>query len=76
VKLISTGQPSTLKTYRQIAKLLSQDENSKVIKFFDKKIKESPNGENEEVITDESQMMLLIAHMAFDNIQSKEEDDE
>ena len=76
MKLISTGQPSTLGTYRQIASFLSQDDNSEVIKYFDKKIKESPNGENEEVIADETQMMLLIVNMLTDNTKIKEEDDE
>ena len=61
MKTISTGEPSNLETYRNIALALSlQNENSKAVKFFDKKIKESPNKEKEEVIADERQMMYLI----------------
>ena len=48
MKTISTGEPSNLETYRNIALALSlQNENSKAVKFFDKKIQESPNKERE-----------------------------
>ena len=48
MRTISTGEPSNLETYRNIALALSlQNENSKAVKFFDKKIKESPNKEKE-----------------------------
>jgi hypothetical protein len=73
MRFISTGQPSTLKTYRQIALFLSQDDSSEAVQFFDKKIKEQ--GEDTEVIADEQQMMFLIAHMITSNTQIEEEDD-
>lgn len=61
MKTISTGEPSNLETYRNIALALSlQNENSKAVKFFDKKIKESPNKEKEEVIADEREVIHLI----------------
>lgn len=60
MRTISTGEPSNLETYRNIALALTGNENSKAVKFFDKKIKESPNKEKEEVIADERQMMYLI----------------
>ena len=48
MKTISTGEPSNLETYRNIALALSlQNENSKAVKFIDKKIQESPNKERE-----------------------------
>ena len=48
MKTISTGEPSNLETYRNIALALSlQNKNSKAVKFFDKKIQESPNKEKE-----------------------------
>ena len=60
-KKISTGEPSTLGTYRNIAKcFVGMDESRKVIKFFDDKIANSPNGENEIVLADETQMLQLI----------------
>ena len=48
MKTISTGEPSNLETYRNIALALSlQNENSKAVKFINKKIQESPNKEKE-----------------------------
>ena len=61
VPIISTGEPSTLKTYRKIALALSGDVNSPAVKFFDKKIAEQ--GEDEIVIASESQVLYLIASM-------------
>ena len=61
MKTISTGEPSNLETYRNIASALSlQNENSKAVKFIDKKIQESPNKEKEEVIADEREVIHLI----------------
>jgi len=56
---LSTGEDSTLGTYKKWAKIFGPN----AVEFFEKKIKESPNGENEEVIADESQMMLLMASL-------------
>jgi len=55
---ISTGEPSTLKTYRKLAAALT-GEDSPATKMLDAKIKEQ--GEDAEVIQHESQMLLLIA---------------
>ena len=61
MKTISTGEPSNLETYRNIALALSlQNENSKAVKFINKKIQESPNKEKEEVIADEREVIHLI----------------
>ena len=61
MKTINTGEPSNLETYRNIALALSlQNENSKAVKFIDKKIQESPNKEKEEVIADEREVIHLI----------------
>lgn len=61
MKTISTGEPSNLETYRNIAlALLLQNENSKAVKFINKKIQESPNKEKEEVIADEREVIHLI----------------
>ena len=56
---ISTGDPSTLGRYRKIAASLG-GEGSEAVRFFDKKIAESPKGPAEPVLADESQMMYLI----------------
>lgn len=70
MRKISTGEDSTLKTYRNIAYILSGFEESEATRFFDKKIAEAPNGENEEVIADETQMMYLIISMATKGVES------
>ncbi len=60
---ISTGEISNLKTYRKVALALSGSEDSRAVKFFDERISESPNGEEEIVIADETQMIYLIMSM-------------
>ena len=62
MRKISTGENSTLGTYRKIAVLMSGEE-SKAVEFLDRKISESPNGEDEEVIQDKRQMLLLIVSL-------------
>lgn len=59
MKKLSTGKDSTLGNYKKFAVIFGP----KCVKFFEEKIAESPNGENEEVIQDESQMMFLMASM-------------
>lgn len=59
---ISSGEPSTLKTYRRISAVLT-GEDSPATKFFDKKIKEQ--GEDEIVVQAESQMLMLIVQMGL-----------
>ncbi|MFA5559326.1 MAG: hypothetical protein WDA59_07765 [Methanofastidiosum sp.] len=57
---LSTGHDSTLGNYRKFAVMLF-GEDSGAVTFLDKKIAESPNGENEEVLADEQQMIYLLA---------------
>lgn len=57
--VISTGQPSTLGTYKQLAVIFGP----KAVAFIEKQIKESPHGEDEEVIADERQVLMLLASM-------------
>ena len=69
MKTISTGEPSNLETYRNIALALSlQNENSKAVKFIDKKIQESPNKEKEEVIADEREVIHLIVTLIKEDL--------
>lgn len=62
MRTLSTGEPSTLETYRAMAMVLG-GENSKAVRFFDEKIAQSPNGPAEEVIAAESQVVHLILSM-------------
>lgn len=71
VATISTGEPSTLKTYRKIAAALA-GENSAATKFFDEKI--SCQGEDMEVIQSEQQMMYLIMQMTLGSEQRDVDD--
>ncbi len=56
---LSTGQPSTLGTYKELAKIFGP----KAVKFIQDKIDESPNGEKEEVEADETQMLTLLGSL-------------
>ena len=58
---LSTGQNSTLGEYRKIAVFYG----AKAVAFIDNKIAESPKGVDEEVLTDERQMLFLLAQIEF-----------
>jgi hypothetical protein len=59
---ISTGESSTLGTYRKISAVLT-GENSPATKMLDDRI--AKEGEDAEVIAAESQMIYLIVNMSF-----------
>ena len=59
---LSTGQDSTLGNYLMLTRAVFGRE-SKAVRFLEQKIAESPNGEDEEVISDEAQMINLLAQI-------------
>ncbi len=59
---LSTGQDSTLGTYLKLCNLIFGTDSPQV-KFIMNKIAESPNGADEEVIAEESQMMYLLFNL-------------
>jgi len=61
---LSTGDDSTLGNYRKLAVSFFGEKN-KAIEMLDTKIAQSPNKENEEVLTDERQMIQLLGSLAF-----------
>jgi hypothetical protein len=61
---LSSGEDATLGNYRKIVSVLF-GEDSEAVKFLDEKIAESPNGEKEEVIAAESQMLYLLSSIHF-----------
>ncbi len=63
IKTISTGEPSTLGTYKKIAKFFGEAAEA----FIQQKIDESTKGEDEEVIADERQMLYLLANVGKHN---------
>lgn len=66
---LSIGLPSTLKSYKQLCDVFFGAESLQS-KFISEKINTSPNGEDEEVIAEESQMMYLLVSMNENNVKS------
>lgn len=64
MKKLSTGDDSTLGNYKKLAVAFFGAE-SKAVEFLDKKIEESHNGEGEEVIQDEGQMIHLLMTLSI-----------
>lgn len=62
MRTLSTGQPSTLGSYYDNCKALLGDD-SPATRYFADKIKASPEGRDEPVIANESQMMVLISSL-------------
>lgn len=60
MKKLSSGHDSTLGNYRKLC-VIFFGEKSDATAFIDKKIAEDPDGENGEVIADESQMLYLLS---------------
>lgn len=60
MKKLSTGDDATLGSHRKLA-AIAFGEDSPAVKFLDKKIADSPNGANEEVVADEGQMVFMLA---------------
>lgn len=71
VATISTGQPSTLRTYRKLAAVLT-GEDSPATKFMDERI--ADEGEDAEVIQHESQMLYLIMQLGLSDTGQDKED--
>lgn len=61
---LSTDADSTLGEYRKLSAAVF-GENSKATQFIDAKIAESRNGEKEEVLTDETQMLNMLMRLAY-----------
>lgn len=76
MKYISTGQPSTLKTYREITYILGGFKENAATRFLDKKIAKCSNGENEEVIANESQMIYMLMNMIKEENKKVQESSE
>jgi hypothetical protein len=63
---LSIGLPSTLKSYKTLCDVFF-GADSLQSKFVSDKIGSSPNGEDEEVIADESQVLYLLQSMSENN---------
>jgi len=59
---LSTGMPSTLGSYLKLCNIFFGEESVQT-KFITEKIASNPNGADEEVIAEESQMMYLLFNL-------------
>ncbi len=59
---LSTGMPSTLGSYLKLCNIFFGEESVQT-KFILEKIASNPNGADEEVIAEESQMMYLLFNL-------------
>jgi len=59
---LSTGMPSTLGSYLTLCNIFFGDDSAQV-RFINQKIASNPNGADEEVVADESQMMYLLFNL-------------
>lgn len=59
MKKLSTGEDSTLGTYKKWAEFFGP----KAEQFIQKKIDEAPLGEAEEVLANEGQMLMVFAEL-------------
>lgn len=59
---LSIGMPSNLKSYKKLCDIFFGPESVQA-SFISRKIAESPNGELEEVVADESQVLYLLQSM-------------
>lgn len=64
MKKLSTGEDSTLGTYKAHATLVFGSKSA-AVEFLDKKIAESPQGEAGEVVADERQMIALLTLLSM-----------
>jgi hypothetical protein len=59
---LSIGMPSTLGSYLKLCNIFF-GEDSVQARFINQKIASSPNGADEEVVAEESQMMYLLVNL-------------
>lgn len=62
MKMLSTGMPLTLGSYKELTTLFF-GKGSAQVEFIDEKIARSPKGADEEVLADETQMLALLGSM-------------
>jgi len=59
---LSTGMPSTLGSYLKLCNIFFGEDSAQA-KFINEKIASNPNGADEEVVAEESQMMFLLFNL-------------
>lgn len=71
MRMLSLGIPSTLGNWLNLCNA-TFGEDSKPSEMFRKKILESSNGENEEVIADEGQLLMVCGKMFNEQMEESE----
>lgn len=69
---LSTGMPSTLGSYLKLCNIFFGEESVQT-KFIQEKIASNPNGADEEVIAEESQMMYLLFNLPAEGSEEMSE---
>lgn len=69
MKKMSTGENSTLGNWKRLVQVVFGQ--GPALEFLNNKIKASSNGEDEEVIADESQLLFALGQMQFKKEDSK-----
>ncbi len=62
MQMLSIGMPSTLGSYQKLCNIFFGEDSAQA-KFINEKIATNPNGADEEVIAEESQMMYLLFNL-------------
>lgn len=65
MQALSTGQPSTLGSYLKLCEVFFGADSVQA-RFIRSKINSNPNGADEEVVVEESQMMYLLVNLPPD----------
>lgn len=68
---LSTGQPSTLGSYLKLCEVFFGPTSTQA-NFINQKIASNPNGVDEEVVVEESQMMYLLFNLPEDTSNNLE----
>ncbi|WP_280755761.1 hypothetical protein [Paenibacillus sp. LBL] len=71
MKKLSIGQDSTLGNWRNLCAATFGPYSAPTV-FLENKIKESPNGEEEEVLADERQLLHVLGNMYIEEIHQQE----
>lgn len=69
MRKLSTGDDATLGNYLILTKVFFGEE-SRAVTFLENKIAESPNGEDEQVITEEGQMIHLLGRIHLGAVEA------
>ena len=73
MRKLSIGAPNTLGTWRKLCSLTFGPESAPT-KYIEKQISQASNGEQQEVLADEGQLLMVLGGMFVDEQQGKKKD--